>query len=437
MALSRMFASLSNRLSEGPFVSEEPNLPSGGHSGYRPEDYRTQSRRVRSQGLYRNQGQQPLGYSGSFTMPQLSAGTTSVQPVMNVTGTVPQTVMGYMGTAPQPVVNSGMNAVPGTAPQPAYPPVRQGYPAAQQGYPAAQQPQGYPAMQQGYPARQPAYPPVQQPAYPQAQQGYPAQNVPAQATVPQPPVQDHGRRKGAQAPTDYSMSSYSGAIPQMPAGYQQNWPQREQKPYQSKFRQEAPAPQQPERNRRAFQPQAQPPVPQPQPQMQPQMPLFQPQANNPVAQIPQNPNAAQPLRREGNVTYMPNLYVGNDGAAYRHVERLTQPMSASTCYRLIEFMRNGETVIVNTELIQDERENQRCLDLLYGAAYTMNCSFTRISAKSIYLIAPSTVSVISYESIRQMNEQDQAVRWPGNDSALLSGNRPRHTPVFGNARAAQ
>ena len=342
MALSRMFASLSNRLSEGPFVSEEPNLPSGGHSGYRPEDYRTQSRRVRSQGLYRNQGQQPLGYSGSFTMPQLSAGTTSVQPVMNVTGTVPQTVMGYMGTAPQPVVNSGMNAVPGTAPQPAYPPVRQGYPAAQQGYPAAQQPQGYPAMQQGYPqARQPAYPPAQQPAYPQAQQGYPAQNVPAQATVPQPPVQDHGRRKGAQAPTDYSMSSYSGAIPQMPAGYQQNWPQREQKPYQSKFRQEAPAPQQPERNRRAFQPQAQPPVPQPQPQMQPQMPLFQPQANNPVAQIPQNPNAAQPLRREGNVTYMPNLYVGNDGAAYRHVERLTQPMSASTCYRLIEFMRPG------------------------------------------------------------------------------------------------
>ena len=418
MALSRMFASLSNRLSEGPFVSEEPNLPSGGHSGYRPEDYRTQSRRVRSQGLYRNQGQQPLGYSGSFSLSQPQPNTTAPQPVMGYTGTAPQTVMGYVGTAPQPVINTGMNtAYPAAMRQQAYPPVQQGYPPVQQ---------GYPPVRQGYPAA--------------PQQGYPQQAVP-QATVQQPPVQERNSyRKGGQAPTDYSMSSYSGAIPQQPSGYQQNWPQREQKPYQNKFRQEAPVPQQPERNRRAFQPQPQQAVPQFQPQMQqmqPQAPQMQAQAANYMPQIPQNPNATQPLRREGNVTYMPNLYVGNDGAAYRHVERLTQPMSASTCYRLIEFMRNGETVIVNTELIQDERENQRCLDLLYGAAYTMNCSFTRISAKSIYLIAPSSVSVISYESIRQMNEQDQAVRWPGNDSALLSGNRPRHAPVFGNARAAQ
>ena len=447
MALSRMFASLSNRLSEGPFVTEEPNLPSGGHSGYRPEDYRTQSRRARAQGPYRNQGVQPLGYSGSFSMPQLQPATTAPQQMMGYPGTGSQPMTGYTSTAPQTAASYVMNGYPGTAPAP-----QQGYASMPQqgyaanGYPSAMPQQNVSSMplqgymgtpsqpQQGYAAN----------GYPSAvpQTGYPVQGMPAQPTVPQPPIQERAnQRKGVQLPTDYNMNSYSGAVPQQPTGYQQNWPNREQKPYQSKFRQDTPAvPQRPERSRRIFQRQQQP---QPMPAVQPQVPVqAQPQMMPQLqadyaAQIPQNPNATQPLRREGNVTYMPNLYVGSDGAAYRHVERLTQPMSASTCYRLIEFMRNGETVIVNTELIQDERENQRCLDLLYGAAYTMNCSFTRISAKSIYLIAPSSVSVISYESIRQMNEQDQAVRWPGNDSALLSGNRPRHNPVFGGVRAAE
>ena len=425
MALSRIFASLSNRLSEGPFVTEEPNLPSGGHSGYRPEDYRTQSRRARAQGPYRNQGMQPLGYSGSFSISQPQQAVTGPQQMMGYTGTASQPATSFPNIAPQPVSGYGMNGYPGTMPQqPVYAPAQQAYPQAA-------------PQQQAYPQTVP-------------QQGMPMQAMAPQATVPQAPVRSAApqekpnHRRGGQLPTDYSMDSYSGAVPMQPAGYQQNFPQREQKPYQNKFRQETPnpVPQQPERGGRFFrrqqaQPQMQP-VQQPQAPVQPQPQMMQPQQPMDfAAQIPQNPNATQPLRREGNVTYMPNLYVGNDGAAYRHVERLTQPMSASTCYRLIEFMRNGETVIVNTELIQDERENQRCLDLLYGAAYTMNCSFTRISAKSIYLIAPSTVSVISYESIRQMNEQDQAVRWPGNDSGMLGGNRPRHNPVFGGMRAAE
>ncbi len=228
-------------------------------------------------------------------------------------------------------------------------------------------------------------------------------------------------------------------------GYQQNFAQKQDKPYQSKFqlggdtgfgvkqREDA-------RKDRAAQPSApvQPSEPfaaQPQP--------FQPTAQQamqpwqPPVQPAQPVQPMQPAQQPDNLSYMPNMFVGNDGTAYRHVERLTQPMSASTCYRLIEFMRNGESVIVNTELIRDERENQRCLDLLYGAAYTMNCTFTRISARSIYLIAPATVTVIAYESIRQMNEQDAAVRWPGAESAILSGKRPKRPPVFGNYRAVE
>ena len=233
-----------------------------------------------------------------------------------------------------------------------------------------------------------------QAGYPQ-QQGFPQQNYPQQANnggfpqqtpAPQPAV------SGGFTPQPVPMGSgYQGAFQRSGEenAYSSNWPHAAETPYESKWQR----------------PQQQTPVSQPQP---------------PV------PN---------NVSYMPNLYVDEHGDAFRHVERLTQPMSASTCYRLIEFMRNGETVIVNTELIQDERENQRCLDLLYGAAYTMGCTFTRISAKSIYVIAPSTVSVIPYESIRQINERDQASRWPGAESFARTM-PPKRTSVFGGFRAA-
>ena len=451
MAFSRIFSSLSNRLSEGPFTTDEPNLPSGGHSGYRPEDYRTQSRRARAQQSSAQQtaSAQPLGYSSGFATPRTTAGYgtngyqgTMPQPVVGAEATGQQAaqlpgygVVGYSATAPQQAVGYGGAGY-------AMPAQAAGYGASQQpiggsgngaqqmnGYAMPQQIAGYGAPQQatGYamPQQMAGYGAPQQAtgyAMPQQMTGYAAPQQPSGQTAPQPV-----RR----APVSYSMKGYSGAVPQVaataPNGYQQTFPQRDQKPYQSKFgkgqRQQA-------RNRQDKQAGY--------PQIGAQMQQFpQPQtgaqANGFFADQPRQP-VQQP--RKENVTYMPNVYVGDDGAAYRHVERLTQPMSASTCYRLIEFMRNGESVIVNTELIQDDRENQRCLDLLYGAAYTMNCSFTRISAKSIYLIAPATVSVISYESIRQMNEQDQAVRWPGNESALLSGNRPHRAPVFGHQAQA-
>ena len=120
--------------------------------------------------------------------------------------------------------------------------------------------------------------------------------------------------------------------------------------------------------------------------------------------------------QNGNISYMPGSFVGDDGQGYRMVQRLAQPLSAASCYRLIEFMRNGESIIVNTEMIRDEYENTRCLDLLYGAAFTMGCTFTRISSRSIYLISPASVMVMPYESIREMSDADQQQRWPGSVS---------------------
>ena len=115
----------------------------------------------------------------------------------------------------------------------------------------------------------------------------------------------------------------------------------------------------------------------------------------------------------GQMHYMPGQFVHEDGKSYSHVERLAQPLSASSCFRLIEFMRNGESIIVNTELIQDERENAHCLDLLYGAAFTMGYTFTKISRLRIYLISPANICVLPYGTIKQLNDEELARRWPG------------------------
>ncbi|MBE5803277.1 MAG: DUF552 domain-containing protein [Clostridiales bacterium] len=122
----------------------------------------------------------------------------------------------------------------------------------------------------------------------------------------------------------------------------------------------------------------------------------------------QNTVPAQP----DNISYMPGNFVGEDGKAYSHCERIAMIANVSMCYRIIEFMRNNESVIVSTEQITDEEENQRCLDLLYGAAFAMKCSFTRIASKSIYLLAPGSVMVIPYKAVRQISDQDIANRWP-------------------------
>lgn len=130
-------------------------------------------------------------------------------------------------------------------------------------------------------------------------------------------------------------------------------------------------------------------------------------------QVPQQVSGQSGSVNMGQMHYMPGQFVHEDGIAYTHVERLAQPLSSSSCFRLIDFMRNGESIIVNTELIQDERENSHCLDLLYGAAFTMGYTFTKISRMRIYLISPANICVLPYGTIKQLNDEEVARRWPG------------------------
>lgn len=123
----------------------------------------------------------------------------------------------------------------------------------------------------------------------------------------------------------------------------------------------------------------------------------------------QPPGASQ--QPQDNIRYMPGTFVGDDGKAYNHVERVAQLVSVSACYRIIEFMRNGESVIVNTESIASDGEIQRCMDMLSGAAFTLGCSITKITqVKRAYLIAPATVLVMPDMVFQRMSDRESS-RW--------------------------
>lgn len=125
------------------------------------------------------------------------------------------------------------------------------------------------------------------------------------------------------------------------------------------------------------------------------------------AQQPQQPQQPQQSQQPDNISYMPGNFIGPDGRGYRHVERIAQLVSVSACFRIIEFMRNRESVIVNTESIASEADVQRCLDMLAGAAFTLGCSLTKITqVKRAYLIAPETVLVMQDTALSRWSERD-------------------------------
>ena len=175
---------------------------------------------------------------------------------------------------------------------------------------------------------------------------------------------------------------------------------------------------------------------------QPVFPQNQPFAQPQAAPV-QQPAPQQPAHQEGgNVTYFPGTVVGEDGAPYSMTLRVAQITGIASCYRLLEFMQNNETAIVNAEQITDAMEASRCMDMLFGAAYAMNQNFERIASRMIYLIAPRHVHVLPYESMLHLSQQDIERRWPG--SARASGQEARRpasrqedfAPAFGQHAAA-
>ncbi len=154
---------------------------------------------------------------------------------------------------------------------------------------------------------------------------------------------------------------------------------------------------------------------QPMQPVQPVQPVQQPQRAPQYAgyQQPTQQPAAQPVKQENNTYYMPGTYVDDEGKAYAMVMRVAQITGVSSCFTLIEFMQNKEAAIVNAEQISDPVEVERCMDLLFGAAFAMGHTLTRISGRQIYLITPANVQVQPCEGLRRMGEEDIDRRWPG------------------------
>ena len=150
---------------------------------------------------------------------------------------------------------------------------------------------------------------------------------------------------------------------------------------------------------------------------------MQQQPQQPWPEMQQQP-AAMPQTQD-NISYMPNVFVGDDGNAYVHVERVVQLLNTQACFRVMEFMRNGESVIINTESIGNEPEVQRCLDMLSGAAFTLGCSMTRLTQGGrAWLIAPTTVLVMQDSAVSQWSggaqpeqQQQQQNAWAPNPAA--------------------
>lgn len=282
-------------------------------------------------------------------------------------------------------------------------------------------------------------------------------------------------RAQAEVPETHPAASFAGMTPAGvdPAGIPQYFP-----PMQATARQSIPqaqgAPQQPYGNQASSRPMPPPqqpfgtvrqnpvppmgtmrqaPVQQPQQGYQPRHQSPQPQQNAwqngftqqqsfpqqgytpPVQPAPQAAPAP-----ESNVRYFPGTMADEAGNPCAVVLRVAQITSIASCYYLLEFMQNDEAVIVNAEQITDVMEANRCMDMLFGAAYAMNQTFERISGKMIYLIAPRRVHVLPCESMLQVSQQDIERRWPGFSRAgSQEGRHARRedfAPAFGQRAAA-
>lgn len=157
-----------------------------------------------------------------------------------------------------------------------------------------------------------------------------------------------------------------------------------------------------------------PPVQQPfqaQPTGYQQMPPQQPQQPFQGMQ-PTGYQQMQPQQNPGNVAYNPTDYVTPEGG-YKVVLRVAHVTSVTGCLRLIEFMHNGEAVLINAETITNEVEADRCMDLMFGAACAFKQRLIRVSGKQIYLITPASVRVESYTNMLNEGLADIERRWPG------------------------
>ena len=133
-------------------------------------------------------------------------------------------------------------------------------------------------------------------------------------------------------------------------------------------------------------------------------------------------------RRNSNISYMPGVEPGA-GRGQVHVEHIITLTGLKSCYEAIEFMKDGETLIVMLDAIANESESMRCQDMLAGAAFTLGCSVRLLQGARIVVIAPEGVKILpeqaAYETPRM--PETQATRMAAAAEAPWPNRRERRT----------
>ena len=137
-----------------------------------------------------------------------------------------------------------------------------------------------------------------------------------------------------------------------------------------------------------------------------------------------------PMARRSNISYMPGVEPGA-GRGQVHVEHIITLTGLKSCYEAIEFMKDGETLIVMLDAIANESESIRCQDMLAGAAFTLGCSVRLLQGARIVMIAPEGVKILpeqpAYEAPRM--PEMQAARPAAAAEAPYPNRRERRTGV--------
>ena len=105
--------------------------------------------------------------------------------------------------------------------------------------------------------------------------------------------------------------------------------------------------------------------------------------------------------RRNNISYMPGMEPRQDRGQV-HVEHIITLTGLKSCYEAIEFMKDGETLIVMLDAIANESESVRCQDMLAGAAFTLGCSVRLLSGARIVVIAPEGVKILPEQAAVNM-----------------------------------
>ncbi len=107
---------------------------------------------------------------------------------------------------------------------------------------------------------------------------------------------------------------------------------------------------------------------------------------------------AQPrTSRRGNVIHDSRMEArAQAAAAYTHRERIVNVRQIEECREIINYLLQGESVLLNLENI-DPKDCGRVVDLLSGAAFALQGRMLKVAHLS-YLLAPENVEIVESDA---------------------------------------